>query len=54
MNYFVILILGLVSFYLFTFARYNWKVKNKRAAFGLIILGLITFIYPAVMIVLRW
>jgi len=54
MNYLIIVALGFSSFYILTFAKYSWAKKNKRAAAGLILLAIVSFVYPVVMLILRW
>ncbi|NMB96974.1 MAG: hypothetical protein GYA02_10255 [Clostridiaceae bacterium] len=54
MVYIAVIVLGLVSFYLLTFARHNWKKNNKMAAVGIVLLALAAFVYPVVILVLRW
>ena len=52
--YITIFILGLLFFYLLTFARYNWVKKNKIAAVGILLIALASFVYPLVILVRRW
>ncbi len=49
MKYIVVLLMLLVLFYLFSFAVYNWKNKNRMAAIGSVIIGLIAFVMQFVL-----
>jgi hypothetical protein len=43
MRYFVALLVLLVMIYILSFARYNWKAKNKLAAIGAALLAIAAF-----------
>lgn len=40
MKYVIGCLLLVLLFYLFSFARFNWKSKNKLAAIGVVLLGI--------------
>jgi len=48
----VIFVLSSV-FHLLSFAKYNWNKKNRMAAAGAILLGLLSIILPAIVILTR-
>ena len=43
MKYVIGFLLFVLLFYLLSFARHNWKKKNKLAAIGMVLLGITAF-----------
>ena len=41
------------TLYILSFAKYNWNKKNKTAAVGAILLGLLSIALPAIVIFTR-
>lgn len=52
MKYIEIIFLLTISIYPFSYARYNWKNKNKLGAVGAIFIGIIAIVFPAILIFL--
>lgn len=46
MIYFMYGIVFLTSIYSFSFAKFSWKQKNRKAAVGVVLLILISFVMP--------
>lgn len=51
MKYLVFVLILLASFQPFSFVIYNWHNKNKKAAVGVILLILLSFIMPFIAMV---
>lgn len=43
MRYAVFVLLSVMLIYMLSFARHNWRMKNKLAAVGAVILGVLAF-----------
>ena len=43
MKYFILVLVFGVMFYLLSFSKYNWNKKNKLAAVGSAIIGIVAF-----------
>ncbi|WP_157834865.1 hypothetical protein [Acetivibrio clariflavus] len=41
------------TIHILSFAKYNWSKKNKTAAAGAILLGLLSIILPAIVMLTR-
>lgn len=52
MKYILILLLMLPSYYLLSFAKYEWK-NSKLSSIGSIILAIIATVFPAAVILMR-
>lgn len=50
MKYIIVVLLFAVLIYQLSFARYNWAKKNRLAAIGSAIIGLLAFILPLYLI----
>ncbi|MDD3704856.1 MAG: hypothetical protein PHC45_02145 [Clostridiaceae bacterium] len=50
MKYIIVVLLFAVLIYQLSFARYNWAKKNRLAAIGSIIIGLLAFMLPLYLI----
>jgi uncharacterized membrane protein len=46
MKYVVMILILIPSFYALSFAKYNWKKKNRMAAIGVILLTAISIVLP--------
>lgn len=53
MNYIVILFLLIMAIYPLSYAKYNWKKKNKLGAVGMVLLVLASIVLPAFLLFIR-
>ncbi len=53
MLYLIIIFLLIVSFYTLTFAKYTWDQGNRQGAVSIIILALVTLIFPAAAAIIK-
>jgi hypothetical protein len=53
MKYVASIFILLSTLYILSFAKYNWNKKNKTAAVGAILLGLLSIALPAIVMFTR-
>ncbi len=53
MNYILILFILIMALYPLSYAKYNWKNKNKFGAVGMILLILASIVVPVILIFIR-
>lgn len=53
MLYLIIILLSFITFYTFTFAKYTWNKGNISGAISVILLGLVTLIFPAIVAMMK-
>ena len=51
MKYILMIFVSVIAFKTLSFAVFNWKVKNKRAAVGTIALALLTLAGPILLMI---
>ena len=51
--YAMLILLLPATFYALSYAKYNWAKKNRKAAFGLIIMALTAVTLPVMMILMN-
>lgn len=50
MKYVVMMLILMPSLYTLSFAKYNWKMKNRMAAAGAAIAAIVSIILPAALL----
>lgn len=50
MMYLILILLAPATFYLLSYAKYNWAKRNRKAAMGLILMALAAVTLPVMMI----
>lgn len=53
MKYLAVLLLLLIPIQPLSYAKYNWKRKNRLGAVGVVLLALTAFLVPSILIILR-